>query len=131
MLPITATDPKTVPLCVDLDGTVIKTDLLWESLVVLLRRNPLYMFAVLFWWLRGRAHLKQQIGARVEIDAALLPYDMAFMDTSGIKNASGAPFCWSPRPTAGSPSMLPGTWGSSMRCSPATARRTFVARPKG
>ncbi len=33
-----------VPLCVDLDGTLIKTDLLWESLARLLRRNPLWLF---------------------------------------------------------------------------------------
>ena len=35
-----------VPLCVDLDGTLIKTDLLWESLARLLRRNPLRLFPV-------------------------------------------------------------------------------------
>ena len=39
-----------VPLCVDLDGTLIKTDLLWESLARLLRRNPFQLFPVFFWW---------------------------------------------------------------------------------
>ena len=51
---------RQVPLVVDLDGTLIKTDLLWESLARLLRRNPLWLFPVLFWWTRGRALLKQQ-----------------------------------------------------------------------
>jgi apolipoprotein N-acyltransferase len=63
-----------VPLCVDLDGTLIKTDLLWESLARLLRRNPLRLFPVLYWWLRGRAFLKQQLARRVAIDPATLPY---------------------------------------------------------
>ncbi len=58
----------------DLDGTLIKTDLLWESLARLLRRNPLRLFPVLYWWLRGRAFLKQQLARRVAIDPATLPY---------------------------------------------------------
>ena len=46
------TEPKEiVPLCVDLDGTLIKTDLLWESLVRLLKNNPLYLLAVPVWLL--------------------------------------------------------------------------------
>src|SRR5271165_1806662 len=49
-----AIEEPTVPLCVDLDGTLVRTDLLWESLVRLLRRNPLYALAVPFWFLRGR-----------------------------------------------------------------------------
>ena len=67
------------PLVVDLDGTLIKTDLLWESLARLLRRNPLILFAVLFWWMRGRAFLKQQLARRVTIDPATLPYHEPFL----------------------------------------------------
>jgi apolipoprotein N-acyltransferase len=67
------------PLVVDLDGTLIKTDLLWESLARLLRRNPLILFAVLFWWMRGRAFLKRQIARRVTIDPAALPYHEPFL----------------------------------------------------
>jgi apolipoprotein N-acyltransferase len=68
-----------VPLCVDLDGTLIKTDLLWESLARLLRRNPLQFFPVLFWWLRGRAFLKRQLVRRVAIDPRVLPYNQPFL----------------------------------------------------
>ena len=46
------------PLVVDLDGTLIRTDLIWEHLAALLRRNPLWLLPVLVWWLRGRAFLK-------------------------------------------------------------------------
>ena len=42
-------DKNAIPLAVDLDGTLIATDLLWEGLFLLLRKNPLYLFLVPFW----------------------------------------------------------------------------------
>jgi 4-hydroxybenzoate polyprenyltransferase/phosphoserine phosphatase len=74
-----ATHDNQIPLVVDLDGTLIKTDLLWESFVRLLKKNPLWLFAALFWWAHGRAFLKQQLAARVTIDPAILPYDEKFL----------------------------------------------------
>ncbi|MEO6690493.1 MAG: UbiA family prenyltransferase [Dokdonella sp.] len=64
-----------VPLCIDLDGTLIHTDLLAESALALLRRNPLYLFCFVAWLIRGKAHLKREIAARAQIDVANLPYD--------------------------------------------------------
>jgi apolipoprotein N-acyltransferase len=64
---------------VDLDGTLIKTDLLWESLARLLRRNPFRLVSVLLWWMRGRAFLKRQLARRVTIDPATLPYHKTFL----------------------------------------------------
>jgi apolipoprotein N-acyltransferase len=74
-----APPPSQIPLVVDLDGTLIRTDLLWESLPRLLRRNPFAFFQVLFWWARGRARLKQQLAHRVKIDPAALPYHEKFL----------------------------------------------------
>ncbi len=68
-----------VPLVVDLDGTLIKTDLLWEFFVRLLKKNPLWLFATLLWWMRGRAFLKQQLAAQVTIDPSTLPYNEKFL----------------------------------------------------
>ena len=68
-----------IPLVVDLDGTLIKTDLLWESLARWLRENPFGVFLVLPWWLRGRAFLKQQLAKRVQLNPALLPYNQKFL----------------------------------------------------
>ena len=28
------------PLCVDLDGTLLRTDVLWESIIALMRHKP-------------------------------------------------------------------------------------------
>ena len=73
------TPSNQVPLVVDLDGTLIRTDMMWESLKRLLAKNPLTLFAILFWWKRGRAYLKQQLVARVSIDPATLPYHEPFL----------------------------------------------------
>jgi 4-hydroxybenzoate polyprenyltransferase len=64
-----------IPLCVDLDGTLIRSDLLFESALALLRRNPLYFFSFVAWLMKGRAHLKRQIALRAQIDPSALPYD--------------------------------------------------------
>ncbi len=61
-------------LFVDLDGTLIRTDLLFESLLHLIRRNPLYLLLVPLWLLRGRARLKHQLARRVALDPIALPY---------------------------------------------------------
>jgi len=67
------------PLCVDLDGTLIRGDLLWESLLALLGRNPLYVFVLPVWLSMGRANLKRQVSSRVKIDARTLPYHHEFV----------------------------------------------------
>ncbi len=64
-----------VPLCVDLDGTLIHSALLVESALALLSRSPWSIFPMLGWLLRGKAHLKREIASRVTLDPALLPYN--------------------------------------------------------
>lgn len=64
-----------VALCVDLDGTLLKSDVLYESLLALLSRNPFYLFLLPFWLVKGKAALKHEIASRVELDPATLPYD--------------------------------------------------------
>lgn len=78
-----------VPLAVDLDGTLIATDLLWESAFVLLKKNALYVFLFPFWLLSGKAYLKQQIARRIVIDASLLPYRKEFLDYLRQEHARG------------------------------------------
>jgi len=77
---IASSQEISVPLCVDLDGTLIKSDVLWESMTLLLKRNPLYLFALPFWLLGGRAALKKEIAARTELNAASLPYHQPFLE---------------------------------------------------
>lgn len=64
----------TRPVCVDLDGTLVCTDTLWESVVALLRLRPWLMFLLPVWLLGGRARFKRAVSGRVTLDAATLPY---------------------------------------------------------
>jgi apolipoprotein N-acyltransferase len=78
-----------VPLVVDLDGTLIKTDLLWETLARRLRRNPFALFSVLFWWTRGRAYLKRRLARSVRLNPAELPVSEKFLAWLREQKAAG------------------------------------------
>src|SRR5689334_11147762 len=77
------------PLCVDLDGSVVRTDLLFESFLLLLKRNPAYLFRAFVWLLRGRAVLKAEIARRVHIDVTTLPYDAQLLAWLKSERAKG------------------------------------------
>jgi len=62
-------------LCVDLDGTLIRGNVLWECVLVLLKTRPETLFFLPLWLLRGRAFLKQELARRVEVDPSRLPYN--------------------------------------------------------
>jgi phosphoserine phosphatase len=78
-----------VPLAVDLDGTLIRTDMMWESLARLWRSSPLTTIYSLFALVRGRAYFKQQLAARVEVDPAELPYHAEFLAWLKGQKAAG------------------------------------------
>lgn len=80
-----------LPLFVDLDGTLLKTDVLMESTLALLRRNPLYLFLLPFWLLRGRAWLKFELAQRVEIDCTLLPFNPELLGYLVEQQRNGRP----------------------------------------
>jgi hypothetical protein len=60
--------PRSMPLVLDLDGTLIADDLLYKSFFSILRRNPLIVFSCAAWLLGGRAVLKRQLALRSRID---------------------------------------------------------------
>lgn len=61
-------------LAVDLDGTLVRTDLLRRSAMLLVKKRPWSLLYFGIWLMRGRAHLKHQIAQRVDLDIAALPY---------------------------------------------------------
>jgi 4-hydroxybenzoate polyprenyltransferase len=80
---------KDLPLAVDLDGTLIASDLLWESIFLLLKKNPLFLFFLPIWLLSGKAHLKMEIASRVTLDATHLPYREDFLAYLNGERAKG------------------------------------------
>ncbi len=67
------------PLVVDLDGTLLKTDLLVESANDVLAHNPLKIGPMMLWLRQGRHMLKANLARDCKIDAATLPYNKAIV----------------------------------------------------
>jgi 4-hydroxybenzoate polyprenyltransferase len=63
------------PLCVDLDGTLIKSDTLFDATCQFLRRQPLQIWRLPLWLAGGRARLKQEVARHAPLDATRLPYN--------------------------------------------------------
>ena len=66
-------------ICVDLDGTLVRTDTLLEGLVRLLH-SPRSWVGLLGASLRGRATLKRQVADRVALDVERLPYERTLIE---------------------------------------------------
>src|SRR5688572_17638680 len=72
-MPATLSAPPR-PLCVDMDGTLVATDLLWESVLLLAREQPLRLLALPVWLLSGKAAMKRKLAEQVVPEASSLPY---------------------------------------------------------
>jgi 4-hydroxybenzoate polyprenyltransferase/phosphoserine phosphatase len=65
---------KKIPLCVDCDNSLIATDLLYEACFLLIKQNPMKLFSLPLWLLKGKAYLKERLAEYVTFDFASLPY---------------------------------------------------------
>lgn len=75
-IPVPAPDSASQPvLCVDLDGTLVKSDTLIDSTLALVRHHPAALFYLPHWLVEGKASLKRHIAGIVQLDAAHLPYN--------------------------------------------------------
>jgi len=77
------------PLCVDLDGTLLRSDLLLESALALIRSRPSAVLFLLRQLLRGRAALKAAIAESVDLDVSALPYREAVVSYVREEHAKG------------------------------------------
>ncbi|PCJ44168.1 MAG: hypothetical protein COA99_07280 [Moraxellaceae bacterium] len=85
---MTSNDLK--PLVVDLDGTLIRSDVLVESFLLLIKQNPLYILSVLYWLFSGgKAFMKHEIARRVEFYVDLLPYNQILISYIKQQKALG------------------------------------------
>jgi 4-hydroxybenzoate polyprenyltransferase len=64
-----------VPLCVDLDGTLVKSDTLIDSLLALARQHPRLLFKLPGRIFRGKAAFKAFVTESVQLDVVNLPYN--------------------------------------------------------
>ena len=79
----------TRPLCVDLDGTLVKSDTLIDSLLLLVRTHPWQALRSPMWALRGKAALKRETASRVNLDVGHLPYNRPLIAYLKEQKAAG------------------------------------------
>jgi 4-hydroxybenzoate polyprenyltransferase/phosphoserine phosphatase len=75
-----STPVTTGVLFVDLDGTLIATDLFAESIFAAMKQDPIVVLRIPFWAGKGRAHFKRQVALRVRPDVKCLPLREEVLD---------------------------------------------------
>jgi 4-hydroxybenzoate polyprenyltransferase len=84
------TDNNKIPLCVDLDGTLIKTDMLHESTLAVFKINPFFIFIFPFILiLKGKAALKRWIAVRFTFESKSLPYNLELVKFLRAEHGKG------------------------------------------
>jgi 4-hydroxybenzoate polyprenyltransferase len=82
---------NTIPLCVDLDGTLVHSDTLAEQVVAVIAKQPWLIFVLPFWLLSGRAAFKARIAILAPVNPQTLPYNEALLRYLGSAAAIGTP----------------------------------------
>lgn len=84
-------ETRDLPLVVDLDGTLTLTDTLVESVIEVVKRNPVNIARIPVWILRGRLGFKEAIATRSRLFAEHLPYREALVDYLAAEKRRGRP----------------------------------------
>lgn len=89
--PAPTTDATSVApvLCIDLDGTLLRGDLLYEGLAQVLATNPFRLPRVLAWLAKGRRAFKERLATSAELDVAVLPYREEVVELARQARAAG------------------------------------------
>ena len=80
---------KSRPLCVDLDGTLVKTDTFVQALFLLIRTRPAAVFSIPRWASKGLAAFKECVAKEVALDPAALPYHSKLLPFLEAERRSG------------------------------------------
>lgn len=76
-------------LFVDMDGTLVSTDVLWEAFFQAVKAQPWVALLAVGWLVRGRATLKDELAKRVTIDPGALPYRADVIEFVRARKADG------------------------------------------
>jgi 4-hydroxybenzoate polyprenyltransferase/phosphoserine phosphatase len=91
-IPPPALDIVTLPvLCVDLDGTLVKSDTLYDSALTVARHHPAALLRFPGWLLQGKAALKRHLANTIRLDVAHLPYNRELLQYLEQQRATGRP----------------------------------------
>ena len=87
-----ALDIASLPvLCVDLDGTLVKSDTLYDSALAVARHYPATLLKFPGWLLQGKAALKRHIASTIQLDVAHLPYNRELLQYLEEQSSTGRP----------------------------------------
>ncbi|MFC6658284.1 UbiA family prenyltransferase [Roseibium salinum] len=84
-----AAQEPSIPLVVDLDGTLINSNLLVESVIVLLKRSFLCVFLLPLWLMKGKAFFKAEVTRRTSLDLTALPVNLPLVEYLTREKAQG------------------------------------------
>jgi 4-hydroxybenzoate polyprenyltransferase/phosphoserine phosphatase len=91
-IPPSALDTTSLPvLCVDLDGTLVKSDTLHDSALAVARHHPAVLLNVPDWLVQGKAVLKRNLANTIQLDVAHLPYNRELLQYLEQQRATGRP----------------------------------------
>ena len=108
--------PQIPVLCADLDGTLIKSDLLWECILVLLKTAPWLLLLIPFWLSKGVANLKRELAERAVLKPTSLSFRSEVVEFLQTERGSGRVI------------VLAIISGYSMKYAQVTAKRTCEER---
>jgi 4-hydroxybenzoate polyprenyltransferase/phosphoserine phosphatase len=91
LIPPSASDIALPVLCVDLDGTLVKSDTLHDSALVVARHRPAALLNVPGWLLQGKAALKRHLANTIQLDVTRLPYNRELLQYLEQQRATGRP----------------------------------------
>jgi 4-hydroxybenzoate polyprenyltransferase len=74
---------------VDLDGTLVKSDTLVDSVLVLGRQRPRELLRVPGWIAQGKAQFKRQVTSAVELNVEFLPYNRPLLEWLRAEHGAG------------------------------------------
>lgn len=78
-----------VPLCVDLDGTLVKSDTLVDSVLALARQKPAGILRIPSWIAQGKAQFKKHVTSAVTLDVEHLPYNRPLLEWLRAEHGAG------------------------------------------
>ncbi len=101
-----------VPLCVDLDGALVKSDTLLDGICQFVRHRPAQLWRLPMWVAAGRARLKAEIARRAPLDVSRLPYNSAVLRFLKAEKRAGRPIYL----TTGADAALAGRAAAHLGC---------------
>jgi 4-hydroxybenzoate polyprenyltransferase/phosphoserine phosphatase len=76
-------------ICVDLDGTLVKSDTLIDSVLALARQHPRQLLQIPGWIGQGKAAFKRHVTSAVTLDVEHLPYNHPLLEWLRQQHSAG------------------------------------------